>query len=158
VTGRNRDLLGVFPHPVNAKRLFVRDLTENSNGNATGLGLADLTTKRLVDKINYQATYMNCITGISIEKASVPMHFPTDQEAIRIALGSIGLTPPERSRVVRIKNTLHVDEVEASEAYLEEMKKRTDLEVLEGPKPMSFDSQGNLPPLKVHGGGRKADL
>jgi hypothetical protein len=51
-----------------------------------------------------------------------------------------------------------VDEVEASEAYLEEMKKRTDLEVLEGPKPMSFDSQGNLPPLKVHGGGRKADF
>ncbi len=36
VTGRNRDLLGVFPHPVTAKRLFVRDLTENSNGNATG--------------------------------------------------------------------------------------------------------------------------
>jgi hypothetical protein len=45
-----------------------------------------------------------------------------------------------------------------SEAYLEEMKKRTDLEVLEGPRPMSFDSQGNLSPLKVHGGGRKADL
>jgi hypothetical protein len=158
VTGRNRDLLGVFPHPVNVKRLFVRDLTENSNGNATGLGLADLTTKRLVDKINYQATYMNCITGISIEKAAVPMHFPTDQEAMGIALGSIGLTPPEKSRIVRIKNTLHVDEVEASEAYLEELKKRSDLEILEGPKPMSFDGQGNLHPLKVHGGGRKADL
>jgi hypothetical protein len=101
---------------------------------------------------------MNCITGISVEKAAVPMHFPTDQEAIRIALGSIGLTPPEKSRIVRIKNTLHVDEVEASEVYLEEMKKRPDLEVLEGPRPMSFDNQGNLSPMKVHGGGRKADL
>ncbi|NWF57281.1 MAG: DUF2088 domain-containing protein [Syntrophaceae bacterium] len=158
VTGRNRDLLGVFPHPVNVKRLFVRDLTENSNGNATGLGLADLTTQRLVEKINYQATYMNCITGISIEKAAVPMHFPTDKEAIRVALGSIGLTPPEKSRIVRIKNTLHVDEVEASEAYLEEIQKRSDLEILEGPQPLSFDVQGNLHPLKVHGGGRKADL
>ena len=158
VTGRNRDLLGVFPHPVNAKRLFVRDLTENSNGNATGLGLADLTTKRLVDKINYQATYMNCITGISIEKAAVPMHFPTDQEAIRTALGSVGLTPAEKSRIVRIKNTLHVDEVEVSEAFLAELKKRSDLEILGGPQPMSFDGQGNLPALKVHGGGRKADL
>ncbi|MFH1758020.1 MAG: lactate racemase domain-containing protein, partial [Pseudomonadota bacterium] len=59
VTGRNRDLIGVFPHPTDVKRLFVRDLTPNSNGNATGIGLADLTTKRLVDKINYQATYMN---------------------------------------------------------------------------------------------------
>jgi hypothetical protein len=158
VTGRNRDLLGVFPHPVNVKRLFVRDLTKNSNGNATGLGLADLTTQRLVEKINYQATYMNCITGISIEKAAVPMHFPTDKEAIRVALGSIGLTPPEKSRIVRIKNTLHVDEVEASEAYLEEIQKRSDLEILEGPQPLSFDVQGNLHPLKVHGGGRKADL
>jgi hypothetical protein len=157
VTGRNRDLIGVFPHPTNVKRLFVRDLTANSNGNATGLGLADLTTKRLVDKINYQAMYMNCITGISLEKAAVPMHFETDQKAIEVALGSVGLTPAEKSRIVRIKNTLQVDEVEVSEAYGEEMKKRPDLEVLEGPKPMAFDRQGNLLPLVVHGT-RKADL
>jgi hypothetical protein len=158
VTGRNRDILGVFPTPVNAKRLFVRDLTPDSNGNATGIGLADLTTKRLVDKINYQATYMNCITGISIEKAAVPMFFETDQECIKTALGSVGLTPPEKSRIVRIKNTLLVDEVEVSEAYQEEFAKRKDLEILGGPKPMVFDSQGNLPALVVHGGGRKGDV
>lgn len=158
VTGRNRDLLGVFPHPTTIKRLFVRDLTENSNGNATGIGLTDLTTKRLVDKINYQATYMNCITGISIEKAAVPMHFPTDREAIQVALGSIGLTPPEKSKIVRIKNTLHVDEVEVSEIYREELGQRSDLQVLEGPKAMPFDSQGNLASLAVHGGARKADF
>ena len=111
VTGRNRDQIGVFPHPTDVKRLFVRDLTENSNGNATGIGLADLTTKRLVDKISYQAMYMNAITGISLEKAAVPMHFATDQEAIRVGLGCAGLTPPEKSKVVRIKNTLVVDEV-----------------------------------------------
>jgi hypothetical protein len=158
VTGRNRDILGVFPTPVNAKRLFVRDLTSDSNGNATGIGLADLTTKRLVDKINYQATYMNCITGISIEKAAVPMFFETDRECIKTALGSVGLTPPEKSRIVRIKNTLLVDEVEVSEAYQEEFAKRKDLEILGGPQPMVFDSQGNLPALVVHGGGRKGDL
>ena len=158
VTGRNRDLIGVFPHPTNVKRLFVRDLTENSNGNATGIGLADLTTQRLVDKINYQAMYMNCITGISIEKAAVPMHFETDQEAIKVGLGSVGLTPPEKSKIVRIKNTLLLDEVEVSEVYGEELKKRTDLEVLEGHKPMPFDRQGNLLPLIIHGATRKGDL
>ncbi len=158
VTGRNRDLIGVFPHPTNIKRLFVRDLTSNSNGNATGIGLADLTTKRLVDKINYQATYMNCITGISLEKAAVPMHFENDQQAIKVALGSIGLTPPEKSKIVRIKNTLQVDEIEVSEVYGEELRNRSDLEVLEGPQPMSFDKQGNLLPLLVHGGARKGDL
>jgi hypothetical protein len=157
VTGRNRDLIGVFPHPTNIKRLFVRDLTADSNGNATGIGLADLTTKRLVDKINYQATYMNCITGISLEKAAVPMHFETDQEAIQVALGSIGLTPPEKSKIVRIKNTLQVDEVEVSEGYKEEMSQRSDLEILDGPKSMPFDGRGNLLPLIVHGT-RKGDL
>ena len=145
VTGRNRDLLGVFPHPTNVKRIFVRDLTENSNGNATGIGLVDITTQRLVDKIDYQATYMNAITGISLEKAAVPMHFDTDQRAIEVALGSIGLTPPEESRIVRIKNTLHLDEVEVSEVYVNEVRQRPDLEILEGPNPMIFDGDGNLP-------------
>ena len=158
VTGRNRDLIGVFPHPTTVKRLFVRDLTDNSNGNATGIGLADLTTKRLVNKINYQAMYMNCMTGISIEKAAVPMHFETDQEVMKVGLGSVGLTPPEKSRIVRIKNTLLVDEVEVSEVYGEELKKRSDLEILEGPKPMAFDRQGNLLPLIIHGSARKGDL
>ena len=157
VTGRNRDLLGVFPHPTNVKRIFVRDLTENSNGNATGIGLVDITTQRLVNKIDYRATYMNAITGISLEKAAVPMHFATDQEAIEVALGSIGLTPPEKSRIVRIKNTLHLDEVEVSEVYGQEVRQRPDLEILEGPNPMIFDGDGNLPALRVQGS-REGDL
>jgi len=150
VTGRNRDITGTFPHPTHVRRLFVRDLTASSNGNATGIGLADLTTKRLVEKINLGATYINCITGISLEKASIPMYFETDQEAIRVALGSAGLTPPERSRIVRIKNTLQLDEVEVSEAYEKELLQRPDLEILEGPHPMGFDARGNLLGLRLH--------
>ena len=157
VTGRNRDLLGVFPHPTNIKRIFARDLTEQSNGNANGMGLVDITTKRLVDKIDYKATYMNAITGISLEKAAVPMHFETDREAIAIALGSIGLTPPDQSRILRIRNTLHLDEVEVSEIYGKEVRQRPDLEILEGPSPMTFDQDGNLHNLQVHGL-RKGDL
>src|SRR3989339_338670 len=157
ITGRNRDILGVFPHPVNAKRLFVGDLTPSSGGNAIGIGFADVTTKRLVDKIDRLSTYMNCITGISLEKAAIPMHFETDRECIRVALGSVGLIPPERSRVVRIKNTLQLDEVEVSEIYKDEILNRRDLEILEGPRPMSFDAQGNLVPLIVNGAARKGD-
>ena len=157
VTGRNRDITGTFPHPTHVKRLFVRDLTHLSNGNATGIGLADLTTQRLVEKINLQATYMNCITGISLEKASIPMYFETDQEAMRVALGSTGLTPPDKSRIVRIKNTLQLDEVEVSEAYEKELLQRPDLEILEGPHPMGFDARGNLLGLRLHET-RKQDL
>ena len=150
IIGRNRDILGAFPHPVNPKRIFVRDLTDDSNGNATGIGLADLATKRLVDKIDYQATYMNCITGISLEKAAIPMNFKTDSEAIQVGLGSIGLVTPENAQIVRIKNTLQVDEAEVSEAYTDELEKREDLEIVEGPSPMAFDAEGNLPPLEIH--------
>ena len=157
VTGRNRDLIGTFPHSTNVKRIFVRDLTESSNGNANGIGLVDITTQRLVSKIDYQATYMNAITGISLEKAAVPMHFVTDQRAIEVALGSIGLTPPEESRIVRIKNTLHLDELEVSEIYAQEVRERPDLEILEGPNPVIFDGESNLPALRVHGH-RKGDI
>ncbi|MFH2121368.1 MAG: lactate racemase domain-containing protein [Pseudomonadota bacterium] len=151
VTGRNRDILGVFPHPVNARRVFVRELTPFSGGNATGIGIADLTTTRLVDKIDRLSTYMNCITGISLEKAAIPMHFETDRECIRVALGSVGLIPPERSRIVRIKNTLQLEEVDVSEIYKEEILNRPDLEILEGPHSLPFDARENLLPLVVHG-------
>ena len=147
VTGRNRDILAGFPHPTHIKRLFVRDLTEKSKGNATGIGLADITTKRLVDKINRSATYINCITGISLEKAAIPMYVENDREAIEIALGSIGLTPPEESKIMRIKNTLQLEVVEISEAYVEASNQRTDLKILDGPCSMAFDSDNNLLPL-----------
>ena len=144
ITGRNRDLLGVFPHPVQVKRLFVRDLTDGSKGNATGIGLADITTQRLVDKIDYTATYKNCITGISPEKAAVPMHFGNDRDAIEVALGCVGLVTSAKSKIVRIKNTLRLDILEVSEAYAETFQQRPDLEIIAGPNRMEFNSENNL--------------
>ncbi len=144
VTGRNRDLIGGFSHPAQVKRLFVRDLTAKSKGNAIGIGLADVTTKRLVDQIDYAATYKNCITGISLEKAAVPMHFDSDREAIEISLGSIGLILPEKSRIVRIKNTNRLEIVEVSEAFAAELKQRSDLEIIGEPQSMEFDEEDNL--------------
>ena len=144
ITGRNRDLLGVFPHPAQVKRLFVRDLTDRSKGNATGIGLADITTQKLVNKIDYAATYKNCITGISLEKAAVPMHFGSDREAIEVALGCIGSIPAAKSKIVRIKNTLRLDTAEVSEAYAEMFLQRSDLEIIGGPDAIVFSGENNL--------------
>jgi hypothetical protein len=144
ITGRNRDLLGVFDHPARIKRLFVRDLTDQSKGNAIGIGLADITTKRLVDKIDYAATYKNCITGISLEKGAVPMYFEDDRQAIEVALDSIGLISPRRSKIVRIQNTLRLDVVGVSEIYLNELHHRSDVDILTEIEPMGFDRQDNL--------------
>ena len=147
ITGRNRDFVEVFDHPVRIKRVFVRDLTKQSKGNAIGIGLADITTKRLVDKIDYDATYKNCITGISLEKGAVPMYFKNDRQAIEVALDSIGLIPAQMSKIVRIKNTLRLDIVGVSEAYLDELHQRDDLEILGDPEPFMFDHNDNLLPL-----------
>jgi hypothetical protein len=147
ITGRNRDLVGVFDHPVRIKRLFVRDLTDKSKGNAIGIGLADLTTKRLVDKIDYAATYKNCITGISLEKGAVPMHFGNDRQAIEVALDSIGLISPQMSKIVRIKNTLRLDIVGVSEVFMDELQLKDDVDILTEIEPMGFDRHNNLLPL-----------
>ena len=144
ITGRNRDLVGVFDHPVRIKRLFVRDLTDQSKGNAIGIGLADITTKRLVDKIDYAATYKNCITGISLEKGAVPMYFEDDRQAIEVALDSIGLISPRRSKIVRIQNTLRLDVVGVSEIYMDELHHRSDVDILTDIEPMGFDDHNNL--------------
>ncbi len=124
--------------------LFVRDITPEAEGNAIGVGFAEMTTKRLVRKINYAAMHMNAITSGVAEAAKVPMAFDTDRQAIEIALGMIGLTPPEQARVVRIKNTLHLTEIDCSEALLAEVKAHKRLTPATTGAAMSFDAQGNL--------------
>jgi hypothetical protein len=131
-------------------RIFVRDLTEATHGNACGIGMAEFTTKRLVEKIDYHATYTNVITGQHVSAAAVPLHYETDTEVLQVALESIGLIEPENARVLWIPNTLDVGEVEASEAYLELAKMRDDLEILSDPRPLEVEVDGNLPPFEAY--------
>ncbi len=128
-------------------RIFVRDITPESEGNAQGIGFAEMITRRLLDKIDYRATYINAITSGAPEAIRVPMTFDTDREAIQVALGMIGLTPPEEARVVRIKNTLNLVEMDVSEVLLPKVKAHDRLSVVTEPMPLAFDAQGNLPPF-----------
>lgn len=128
-------------------RIFVRDLTPESEGNAVGIGLADFTTKRLVDQINYRYTYINSITGMGPQKARIPVYFETDREVLDAALSTIGMVRPEKSRVVRIKNTLHLGEVDISEALLEEADGRDDIEIGGAAAALAFDNAGMLSPM-----------
>ena len=136
------------PFPSDPKILWIVALgiTEESYGNAIGIGNADFTTRRLVDRIDMKPTLINAITACSPGMAKVPATYETDREAIETALSCIGLTPPERARVVRIKNTLLLGEIEVSEAYATEVDKRRDLTVL-GEGPLGFDASGRLRPL-----------
>jgi len=125
-------------------RILVRDLTEKTAGNAVGMGLADFATRRLANKVNFQYTYTNALTGLSPMRSKLPIIFETDKDAIEGALKTIGLTEPPDAKVARIKNTLDLEYLYASDALLVEIKGRNDLEVLSGPHPFAFSDQGDL--------------
>ncbi len=125
-------------------RILVRDLTETTAGNAVGMGLADFATRRLADKVNFQYTYTNALTGLSPMRSKLPIIFETDREAIEGALKTIGLTDPPDAKIARIRNTLELEHLEASEALLPEIQERSDLEVLGGPREFRFSAQGEL--------------
>jgi hypothetical protein len=134
------------PFPADPRILWIvaLDLTEESYGNATGIGNADFTTRRLVEKIDMKPTLINCITACAPTGAKIPATYDTDREAIETALSCIGLTAPESARVIRIRNTLMLGEIECSEAFLPEIGKRPDLDVVRAVQPLAFDATGQI--------------
>ena len=132
-------------------RIFVRDLTPNSHGNACGIGLADFTTRKLVNKINFQETYINCITGLRPEGAKIPMTFECDKDALDAAISTCGLENAEDIRIVWIKSTLDLEKIIVSEGYLENLYGCDDIEQISSAKEITFDSSGNLPLFDMWG-------
>jgi hypothetical protein len=150
-TGMDQNVIGrsVIPYHNPSKRpqimrIFVRDLTDDSGGNATGIGNADFTTARLVAKIDSRPTYMNAITSSCPEAVRIPPYFDTDREAIEAALKTVGEVAPEEARVVHIASTLHLEKMNISEALLREAESMEGISVTGPPRPMKFDDYGNL--------------
>jgi len=147
VIGRFYNIVAREPEKPKIKRIFARSLTPESMGNATGVGLADFIHRGLADRMDSRATATNCLTAGNPEKARVPIVCESDQEGVDFCLGTIGLTPPEEARLIRIRSTLHLTEVEISRALAGEVAGRADLELLAGPVPLEFDNQGRLGPM-----------
>jgi hypothetical protein len=124
--------------------IFVRGLSEKTHGNATGIGLADFTTTRLVKAMDYRATVINSLTAGYPENANVPVHFDTDREVVDAGLKIIGLRSPEQALVLWIRNTKRMGEVLASEACLDHLADHA--HPSDGGKKveMAFDRQDNL--------------
>jgi Domain of unknown function (DUF362) len=144
VIGRLR--LQGMPEPAEPAIQFlaVLDLSEASHGNATGIGLADFTTERLVEKIDYEATYLNCLTSGGPIRAAVPMTLADDEALFEAAWRAL---KPERINEVRlliVENTLHLEELWLSEVLLEEVEAREDIEAVGEPFPLEFNSGGHL--------------
>jgi hypothetical protein len=154
-TGMDTNVIGRkdYLYPCNEEvlpkvtRIYVRDLTKKTHGNATGIGIADYTHTRLVNKTDFDSTYINCLTGDNPKAAAIPIHYNTDSKVLDVALKTVGYVKPENARVIRIRNTLDLKEIMVSEAYQAEMKGRDDLEIIEPVKEMGFGEDGNLLPF-----------
>ncbi len=145
IIGRRMVLGQKEPEGTDIKRIIVLDMTEESHGTVTGIGLADFTSKRLIDKISRSSTYLNCITAQTPEKARIPMWFNNDRECINAALSSIGNINPEDAKIVHIKNTNEVKIMEISRELYRVNNK--DLSVSRSFSPIKFDKNNNLSPI-----------
>ena len=144
VIGRLRIVGLAEPDVPHAERIIALRLSDASEGNAQGIGLADFTTRALVDRIDFAATYLNCIVSTYVQRAMLPITLATERDALFAALGSLGLGAPLGARIVRVPNTLHLEEVWVSEPLVGELQGRSHIAAVGPPEALRFDDRGRL--------------
>ena len=118
------------PERPTPKSVIIADITEESHGNAIGVGLADVIPRRLYNKIDFPSTYTNGITSSFYERIKIPVIAETDFDAYKIALRGCGYLEPGREKIVRIKNTMHLEELYVSESALLEIRDSGRIEII----------------------------
>ena len=129
---------------VNVKSIVVLDITDKSHGNFNGMGLADVTTRRAIDKMLPDATYPNGFTSTVYEVLKIPMFAYSDKTAIQLGIRQCNGIDKKNPRIVRIKDTKHIKEIEISEAMLEEALQNNRIEILSESYDWKFDENDNL--------------
>ncbi len=150
VTGRG--FMPYFKDDFHAKRLLIRGLSEQSHHNACGLGLADVTTRRCLNDVDWESTWINLTTNMMVDGGKIPMYQNTDREAILLAIRSSIRADYKNPRIARIRDTLSLSEIEISEALLMDVKDRSDVEILSGPCTWEFDGEGYMRDLEISEG------
>ena len=145
----NRDVAGALPpseEPVTPRvqRVIMRDLTDDTDGNASGIGMGDVVLRRMVDRMDPVPTYMNMITSKAPQGARIPLTVDNDRQAIQIALACCLKTQPETSRIMRIQDTKHVETLWASELLLPEILEEGRVTQTGDLREIAFDAAGML--------------
>ncbi|HUQ44867.1 MAG TPA: lactate racemase domain-containing protein [Candidatus Limnocylindria bacterium] len=126
------------------QRIFLRDLTDETEGNAVGIGMADVVHARAVARMDATKTYMNCVTAKTPEGARVALTAATDRQGLDLALACCLRIEPARARIARILDTKHLEWFFASEPLLQELRDRGDCELRGEPAAMRFDEAGEF--------------
>ncbi len=130
------------PREPDYRTLIVLDLTPESEGNAVGIGMADLTTQRVIDKIDRKPSYTNAITSGVFRSVRLPIALENDKVVIETALSHV--PDPRHVRMARIVNTLQLENFWATEALLPALRKQEGITVDEEPLQFQFDDEGRL--------------
>ena len=125
-------------------KLVVLNITKESHGNALGIGLADVTTRELVDKINYKDMYTNAITSTFLNRAKIPMMANTEKEAVEMAIKTCWQPNQKDLKLLIIKNTLDLEYLYISEAIWNEIKDRKKFEICGNWEHLSFNIDGKM--------------
>lgn len=147
--GADAHITGRFPTHINhgkfkCQAMLYMDLTDETHGNANGVGQADVITKRLYDKIDLDKTYPNALTGKIYNSAKIPLTMPTAKQAIQAGIKYAVDADPDNLRIVRIKNTVKLSKIWISEAMLPEALKDPTIRVLTEPMAVEFDERGEF--------------
>lgn len=130
---------------IQAEKVVILDITDETHGNAQGIGLAEVTTRRLVNRMKLEMTYPTGVTNTFLHLMKIPMIMDNDREALQLALMCCpDAEDHDNMKLIRIPNTAHIGEIEISEGLLPLAEANPDIEILTEPYDLPFDGQGNL--------------
>lgn len=139
-----RGMIGYKNKEIRINKIVTLNTTKESGSNAFGVGLSDITTKRIFDKLETDAMYANAVTAIAINGVRIPIAMNSDKRAIQLAIRAVCSEEPKNIRIARIKDTLSMSEIFVSEGLLDEVKSNEKIEILSELKHFEFDEKGNL--------------
>ena len=147
--GMDPNITGRYPTPYakggpDVNKMVVLDLTHQTEGNANGVGTADFTTQRLVDKMDREVTYANGLTSTVCAPTKIATTLANDKDAIKAAIKTCNILDFTKVKMVRIKNTLEIAEIEVSEALIDHVTQHPDMEKLSDLFELPFNDEGNL--------------
>lgn len=147
--GMDPNITGRYPTPYayggpEVNKMAVLDLTPETEGNANGVGTADFTTQRLVDKMDKEATYANGLTSTVVAPTKIATTLENDKYCLKAAIKTCNILDFTKVKLVRIKNTLELTEIQVSESLLDYVKEHESFEIVKEATEIVFDDEGNF--------------
>jgi hypothetical protein len=147
ITGRNNRFIEWEAKPL-VKKIVALGLTPETHGNACGMGYADVITMRLYKDVDIGFTYANVIASTYLDGAMIPMIMNTDEEAIRLAVKTVVRVKPQDCKIVRIRNTLELVDIQVSEPLMAQVRANPgQFDIVGQPEALKFDTKGTLYPM-----------